>query len=272
MFGKLIKNEFKSNIHTLGMIYVVAVVLIGLMALSYVFKINWISVVATALLIATAFIAIVVTFFLIIVNFQKSLYGNQGYLSFTLPVTSTQLLASKMLVAFCWMLISFVVALGVFIGVYLYATAMVGDDVKAALQMLRLFSDAIPSKEIVIKIIVLLIVYLFVWILFLVAGLFFAITFSNTRVMQKMGAFSIVLMFFVVFIAATVISAILTKNVPVSLIISPTDISFSTNIGMDVETENALVFGVTGLIFKIVAGIGLFFGTTALMNSKVNIK
>lgn len=254
------------------MIYVVAAVLIGLMALSYVFKINWISAVSTALLIVTAGVAIIVTFFLVIVSFQKSLYGNQGYLSFTLPVTSNQLLAAKIIVAFCWMLLSFVVALGVFIGVYLYATAMVGDDVKAALQMLKLFSDAIPSKEIVIKMIILLIVFLFTWLLFLIAQLFFAITISNTRIMQKLGGFSIVIMFFAVFIITTIISTLLTKNIPISIIIDANSVSFSTAINMNTSTQGAFVFGVTGFFFRIIAGIGLFFGTTALMDSKINIK
>lgn len=272
MFGKLIKNEFKSNIHTLGMIYITAVVLAGLMALSYVFKINWISAISTALLIASAGIAIVVTFLLVIVNFQKSLYGNQGYLSFTLPVTSGQLLASKAVVAFCWMLLSFIFAGAVFIGVYLYATAMVGDDVKAAISMLKLFSDAIPDKKIVIDMIILIVVFMFTWIVFLISELFFAITLSNTRAMQKLGGFAIIIMFFVVFIATTVISTLLTKNVPLSLIVSPTAIELATGIDMNMTAENAFVFGITGFIFRIIATVVLFVVTTVIMNTKVNIK
>ncbi len=272
MFGKLIKNEFKSNLHTLGMIYISAVVLAGFMALAYIFKINWISALATALLMASAGIAIVVTFLLVIVNFQKSLYGNQGYLSFTLPVTSGQLLASKVVVAFCWMLLSFVFAGIVFVGVYLYASAMVGDDVRAALSMLKLFSDAIPDKKVVVGAIILLIVYVFTWLLFLIAELFFAITLSNTRAMQKLGGFSIIIMFFVVFVVTTIVSTLLTKNVPLSLVISPTSIDLATGVSMNMEAENLIPVGITGLLFKIPAGALLFIVTTILMNTKVNIK
>ena len=100
MFGKLIKNEIKSTAHTIGLIYIVAAIAIGLMAMAYIFKINWISAAATVVLAVAAGAAILVTFFMVIVNFQKSLYSNQGYLSFTLPVTSGQLLAAKTIVSF----------------------------------------------------------------------------------------------------------------------------------------------------------------------------
>ena len=70
------------------MIYIVAAVAVALMAASYIADVTWISAIATIVLIAAGFIAVVVTFVSVISNFQKQLYGPQGYLSFTLPVSS----------------------------------------------------------------------------------------------------------------------------------------------------------------------------------------
>ena len=270
MFGKLIKNEIKSTAHTIGLIYIVAAIAIGLMAMAYIFKINWISAAATVVLAVAAGAAILVTFFMVIVNFQKSLYSNQGYLSFSLPVTSGQLLAAKTIVSFMWMLISYIVAIAVFVGIYLYASAMVGDDVKAAARVLMAFMEGIPSGATIKKVFIFLAIYVFVLIVFLIAQLYFAITLSNTRVMQKLGVFSIVIVFFAVFIVTTVISVILTKNIPLSIVVDKAGMSLSTTVSMN--TENVISFGLTGLFFDIVASVALFVATSMLMDSKVNIK
>ncbi|RDU22318.1 hypothetical protein [Anaerosacchariphilus polymeriproducens] len=69
----------------------------------------------TILIIATS----IITFVIIVVRFYKSLFSDEGYLTFTLPVTTNQLLISKIGVAFIWCLINTVsVILSVFILVF----------------------------------------------------------------------------------------------------------------------------------------------------------
>lgn len=46
----------------------------------------------------------VATFIYIVMRFYKNLFSNEGYLMHTLPVTSWQLLISKLITAFCWQL------------------------------------------------------------------------------------------------------------------------------------------------------------------------
>ncbi len=46
---------------------------------------------------------------MIVLRFHKNLYSNEGYLMFTLPVKPQMLLASKTIVAFSWIIISFIV-------------------------------------------------------------------------------------------------------------------------------------------------------------------
>lgn len=270
MFFKLIKNELKANIHTIGFIYVAAAIAVAFMAFAYVFKINWISATATILLAIAGGAAILVTFIMVIVNFQKTLFSNQGYLSFTLPVTSGQLLVAKAITSFFWMLLSYLVAIAIFFGIYLYATAMVGDDVKAAINLLKAFTDAFPSKETIRNVLILGVIFIFIKIAFVISQLFFAITLSNTRIMQKFGGFAIIVAFFVVFIGTTVISTWLTNTVPLSIVITPTDIYYSTTVSM--TAQGHLAFGLTGVIFDVVFGALLFYLTTHLMEYKVNLK
>lgn len=270
MTGKLIKNEFKMSSHTMGMIYLAAAVTVGIMALAYAFDISWISVVATIALIIISIIAVVVTFVCVVANFQKTLYGNQGYLSFTLPVTSGQLLASKTIVSFVWMLLSYAVGIGIWIGVYLYSTAMIGDDVMAAIKlMLNLFAS-LPSATTIKVIVVAIVLVIFIKIVTLIAQLFFAITISNTRSFQKLGVFGPIIMFFAIFLVVTVISAALSNNVPISLLASTNGIELSFSQAM--AHSEGIAIGVTGVAFDVITSIFLFMMTSLIMDTKINIK
>ncbi len=270
MLGKLIKNEFKCTLHTVGYIYLASIITAGIMLLAYLVKITWISGVATMILLATGAAAVLVTFFMTIVHFNKSLYGNQGYLSFTLPVTSNQLLAAKTIVSFCWMLVSYAVAIAIFIGVYLYATAMVGDDVKAAAKLMLDLFAGLPNKSTIIKVVIIAGVIIFLKIVKLIAELYFSVTLSNTRVMQKLGGFAIVVVFFVTFILLVVASTWLTNNIPFSIVVTSSGIFYSTTQSMSEST--LMTFGIAGILFDVIASIALFTGTSLLMDSKVNIK
>ncbi len=270
MLGKLIKNEFKANIHTIGMIYVVAAAAVLVMMAAFIVKITWLSALATIVLIATGFLAIVMTFVSVVSNFKKTLFGGQGYLSFTLPVTSGQLLAAKTITSFCWMLLSYAVAIGIFFGVYLYSTAMIGDDVKFAIQMMLSMFDGFPSGDTIKLAIAFIALIIFVRIVVLIAQLYFAITISNTRIMQKLGGFAPVIVFFAVFVVMQVISVLLAQYVPLSVVLTSEGIFYSTESTM--ADPLGLSFGLAGTIFNVVCGAALFVSTAKLMNSKVNIK
>ncbi len=270
MLGKLIKNEFKANLHTIGMIYVVAAAAILIMMAAYIVEITWLSAIATIVLIATGFLAVVMTFVSVVSNFKKTLFGGQGYLSFTLPVTSGQLLAAKTITSFCWMLLSYAVAIGIFIGVYLYATAMIGEDVKLALQMLTSMFEGMPDVNTIKAVIAIAALIIFIRIVVLIAQLYFAITIANTRIMQKLGGFAAVAVFFAVFIVMQVISVLLAQYVPLSIVLTGEGLFYSTTSTM--SDPIGLSFGVAGTIFNVVCAAALFVGTAKLMNTKVNIK
>lgn len=70
-------------------------------------SINWVLYLTSALvsmywpMILTAFV--LVTLILIVVRYYKNFFTDEGYLTFTLPVSRVQLLNSKILMAFIWM-------------------------------------------------------------------------------------------------------------------------------------------------------------------------
>lgn len=119
MLGKLLKYEIKATarifLPLFGLIIVLAVVNKIFMPLNHEnFQIpQAISMSVYCVLVAAMF---VMTLVVTIQRFYKNLLGDEGYLSFTLPVRTHSHIDSKMIVALLWSVLSVVVmALSIFI-------------------------------------------------------------------------------------------------------------------------------------------------------------
>lgn len=122
MVGKLIKNELKAGLHFMTPIYIVTAVI---SALIYILLGKAAETEnapqAAMLIIGICFVCICVflgTIISVISNFNKSMFKDQGYLTFTLPVTSNQLLFSKALCSFFWILLSYIITLALLAGAF----------------------------------------------------------------------------------------------------------------------------------------------------------
>ena len=110
MLGKLIKYEYKATARTFIPIYI-ALLLVAI--INRMFGIRNIDIAWGISLIALVglFIALgVLTIIVIVQRFNKNLLGDEGYLMFTLPVKSEQLIASKLIISIVWTIISGIVA------------------------------------------------------------------------------------------------------------------------------------------------------------------
>lgn len=117
MLGKLIKYEFKATGRTFlplyGAILIVALVqrFLGRSSQELFEELNRIGDFATIALVALFMALGVITLVVTIQRFQKSLLSDEGYLMFTLPVKTRSLIASKMVVATTWVILSGVVGI-----------------------------------------------------------------------------------------------------------------------------------------------------------------
>lgn len=270
MFGKLIKNEFKSTAHSVMYIYLAAVITIGMMLLSYSVKLKWISTLSTVALMLISVIAVIITLVAVISGFYKSLYGAQGYLSFTLPVKSGELLASKALVSFVWILLSYIIAVSIWIGIYFYAAAKIGQDRITAIKELMKAFQGIPGEKAIKQMLIFLGIMVFVQITVLISQIYFSITLANTRVFQKYGMITALFIFFAVYIVMQILAMLLTTYVPVTL--SATQDGLAVSFSNNMMSMDGIAFGLTGTMFQILAAAGLFTATSYLMKHKINVK
>lgn len=115
MLGKLIKYEYKATARTFIPIYI-ALLLVAV--INRVLRIGNIDVAwgISMIVLVGLFIALgVLTIIVIVQRFNKNLLGDEGYLMFTLPVKSEQLIASKLIISIVWTIISSIVAFVTFL-------------------------------------------------------------------------------------------------------------------------------------------------------------
>ena len=126
MLGKLLKYEMKASARTLLPLYLGTLIVAVICAVQAAMMVGtgnvnggwWIegpldSGVITGfiflLFFALCVAIMVLTAMIVIQRFNKSLIGDEGYLMFTLPVTHTQLLNSKLIASLLWVVVGTIV-------------------------------------------------------------------------------------------------------------------------------------------------------------------
>ena len=116
MLGKLLKYEFKSTARTLLPLYIAVIglsLVVGLFGQAELFEMQ---IFALVILICLMMAMSIATLLVIINRFRKNLLGDEGYLMFTLPVKTKNLIISKLISSVIYIIISSVmVAVSFFI-------------------------------------------------------------------------------------------------------------------------------------------------------------
>ena len=100
MLGKLMKNEIKQSSRYFLVLLASAGIVILLMIATLLLRVERMNFIASLVLLLVGGISVLMAVVLVIKNFNDTLYKEQGYLTFTLPVSGPMLLFSKVLVSF----------------------------------------------------------------------------------------------------------------------------------------------------------------------------
>lgn len=270
MLGKLIKNDFKASAHSLLGIYLIAIAIGVFTALSYAFEsLAIIQGIGTVALLILSFAVLIIPVFKILTYFNESLYSNQGYLSYTLPVKSRDMLFSKAVVSFAWITLGFSMYIGIYVFVIKYFFGKMDPAILEQLELLYDMIDTLPDKAVLIKVVVVVIAVFFFEILVIVSQIFFAMTLSNIKPFNQMGNAGGFLLFVGIFVAMFYIFIQLTQYCPLSIFITSGKVKLVTEAMYG--TAGTLI-GLAGVIFQFVCAAAMFVATNYLMKKKINIK
>ncbi len=272
MLGKLLKHEFKHSARYVTAIYACTAAVLLVMLFALLVKITWLSVAASMILYFAGILVVVMTLVSVIKNFYDTLYTNQGYLSFTLPVKCSSLLVSKVIVSFVWIILSVIALAVIYFIVYQNALAQTDGEIGTILDMLKESGvlDMLPSGAAIAKLLVLIVVLLLLAILTFVGFVYFSVTLANTRLLQKHPKIFGFLIFFGSYAAANSIGAKLTYSLPLSF--SVTNEGLKLAFSSMENSESVFSFGIGGTVFMALVALAMLFATGWIMEHKVNIK
>lgn len=273
MLGKLLKHEIRHSARYTMVIYIAIAAFTGVIGLAMLSDTTWLGVMSCFALYVAGMASVVVTLVSVIKNFYDTLYGRQGYLTFTLPVKCSTLLISKVIVSFMWIIISFAVMALTYAVIYFYAkdkTHSFLSDFGAIFAVSGL-AEYLPSGAVIAQLVIVLAILALLTILTYVGYVYFAVTIANTRHFQAHPKFFGGLVFFGLFFTVSIISNRLTEVVPLTFNVTSERVFFAFQDMFSVP-DVLLSYGVGGTVFSGIVAIGLLAATGYIMEHKVNLK
>ncbi len=282
----LLKNDFLASARVISLFYIAIILLLAVFGVcaalqgnesigaEFAKKIVTVRNASIIISILVSFLLIFVTFFFVVYDFFKSLFSPQGYLSFTLPVSSNQLLGSKVIVYGGWMILSYFTFF--FTSVYLMnytADEVIGMEKISLLESFLSVMGDLPSTTQIIAYVVYLVLMFFVVFLSFVSIVYFSITVSHIRLLQKHSVVASVLVFFVTALVFLWISFKMTDVVNFVMVFNDDKtLSFGILNPNEYLVGNQLGMEVTPGFAFLILDVALFFATSYIMHKKVNLK
>ncbi len=285
-FLMLLKNDFLASARVISLFYIALALLFALfgictgilkidsLSVEALNKVSTIHTVSIAVSILVSVLLIFVTFFFVVYDFFKSLFGQQGYLSFTLPVSSHQLLGSKVIVYGGWLILSYLVF--IFTGGFMInytVDNIVGQEKISMVESLMLLLGDFPSITQLVAYAVYLTIMCFTAIFSFVFIIYFAISLSHVRVLQKFSLLASIPIFVVLAILFIWLADKMSDIVNVFMLFND-DHTISISIlreGMQIKSQY-MMMPITPIISFIIIDVGMFFATSYVMHKKVNLK
>lgn len=282
----LLKNDFLASARVISLFYIALALLFALfgictgilkidsLSVEALNKVSTIHTVSIAVSILVSVLLIFVTFFFVVYDFFKSLFGQQGYLSFTLPVSSHQLLGSKVIVYGGWLILSYLVF--IFTGGFMInytVDNIVGQEKISMVESLMLLLGDFPSITQLVAYAVYLTIMCFTAIFSFVFIIYFAISLSHVRVLQKFSLLASIPIFVVLAILFIWLADKMSDIVNVFMLFND-DHTISISIlreGMQIKSQY-MMMPITPIISFIIIDVGMFFATSYVMHKKVNLK
>ncbi|MBO5421164.1 MAG: hypothetical protein J6A67_04370 [Clostridia bacterium] len=275
MFGKLLKHDFIATGRFMGVVYgvfaVVALYLVGSVHFSGNEMDSIGEMLSYIVLCLTAFVNFILTAVVVMSNFQKTLYGEQGYLTFTLPVKSVSVMLSKTIVSTFWYIAAFICFL-IAARIALWAAGEAMGETALGLidSVLAMTEEGLSISVVIVSVIATIFEFFFMVVAFTMIA-FLAITISNTRPFQK--HYSLFSMLFMAVIGFVVVKL---SNLISEEIYFGFNYNFSTEklafaMGDDARLAVAHI-DIAVPIFLVIVSVVFFFVTHYLMKKKINIR
>ena len=268
MLGKLLKYELKATSRVFIPLYIAILVVSIVNGLSLNLEILNIQGLATIVLMCLFISLFVITIVVTIQRFNKNLLKDEGYLMFTLPVSSKHLVLSKYLTSLIWTFLSFVVAFLSFTIIFMIPTYKYFDFSYFINEFNLLFSNMLNLNILgqFLKIILLMIISYTIFIF----NVYLALSVGQLPIFNRFRNISS-------FIGFLVINLLISyaQNI-VSLFVNDASVNIEAidNINYAISSVTSIVSkGLNiAIVINIMIILVLFFATTYILDKKLNLE
>ena len=268
MLGKLLKYELKATSRVFVPLYIAILVVSIVNGLSLNLEIFNIQGLATIILMCLFISLFVITIVVTIQRFNKNLLKDEGYLMFTLPVSSKHLVLSKYLTSLIWTFLSFVVAFLSFTIIFMIPTYKYFDFSYFINEFNLLFSNMLNLNILgqFLKIILLMIISYTIFIF----NVYLALSVGQLPIFNRFRNVSS-------FIGFLVINLLISyaQNI-VSLFVNDASVNIEAidNINYAISSVTSIVSkGLNvAIVINLIIILVLFFATTYILDKKLNLE
>ena len=268
MLGKLLKYELKATSRVFVPLYIAILVVSIVNGLSLNLEIFNIQGLATIILMCLFISLFVITIVVTIQRFNKNLLKDEGYLMFTLPVSSKYLVLSKYLTSLIWTFLSFVVAFLSFTIIFMIPTYKYFDFSYFINEFNLLFSNMLNLNILgqFLKIILLMIISYTIFIF----NVYLALSVGQLPIFNRFRNVSS-------FIGFLVINLLISyaQNI-VSLFVNDASVNIEAidNINYAISSVTSIVSkGLNvAIVINLIIILVLFFATTYILDKKLNLE
>lgn len=261
MLGKLLKYELKATSRVFVPLYIAILVVSIVNGLSLNLEIFNIQGLATIILMCLFISLFVITIVVTIQRFNKNLLKDEGYLMFTLPVSSKSLVLSKYLTSLIWTFLSFVVAFLSFTIIFIIPTYKYFDYSYFINEFNLLFSNMLNLNILgqFIKIILLMVISYTIFIF----NVYLSLSIGQLPIFNRFRNISSFIGFLVI-------------NLLISYAQNTVNL-FVNNDSVNIETIDYVTSIVSkglnvAIIINIIIILVLFFATTYILDKKLNLE
>lgn len=277
MFSKVVKHDFISTGRIMGIIYIIVAGISAVTLVSHYAKkageMTIAEMLGVSVLLIVSMCLFILTVVVVLNDFQKTLYGEQGYLTFTLPVKSWMILGSKVLVSTVWFVVALAALFGsMWVTVVVLKEEVLGENYDLIMSVLSQFST-VNVSAVVISVVIRIILY-FVQFAFFTITVFFTSTIANTRHFQKRSTLWTIVLFIPIAVVVSKVAGFIDDHIVFSLFILDGKLSLVTD---SAEYTRLLLNGsspidIASIFVYLIVGAGIFYATHYIMSKKVNIR
>lgn len=274
MFGKLLKNDLKAQWHSISVVFLCTFIVAAVAEIFTITSDDKIKTVFGGMLvfIALGFASIVVIIAAALL-FSKTMFGRAGYLTLSLPVKTSTLLASKTVSGLIWIFTVFILFMGsLFLWVYQVQDALGEEMLESVESILKVFG--VPSF-LTISISVLFFCFsMAVLVLVAVQVIQLSITLSNISPFSKFGNLGTIVMFFVIFAVIQSLTNGISDAIPFGVVVTSDSLKITSDLAATKAAAGAgaISINLVGSFLRLLCAVGLHFPTAFLINHKINVK